>query len=172
MSSIKLIAVGVLVLILIPIVIIDLRERRIPNYLNLILAGTGLLAQSVTATSFRAVLMGLIAPVAIAALFLGVIALMKLLRRPGTLGLGDVKFLAAASLWVGFVGSTLVFVVASVLALGFVIARAPWSRLDFKRAIAFGPFLAASLLLTFALAEPLDMTTPKSPPTIVGADTV
>ena len=152
MSSVKLIAVGTLLLILIPVIVIDLRERRIPNWLNLALAATGLLAQSLAAATFRDVLMALIAPAAIAALFLGIIALMNLVRHPGTLGLGDVKFLAAASLWVGFVGSTMVFVIASLLALGFMLARAPWHSLDLKRAIAFGPFLAVSLMLVFVLA--------------------
>lgn len=171
MSPITMIALGVLLLILVPIAIIDLRERRIPNSLNLALAATGVLAQSLTATSFRQVLGALIAPVAIAAVFLAVIALMKMLRRPGTLGLGDVKFLAAASLWVGFVGSTVVFVLASLLALGFVVIRAPWHRLDFKRAIAFGPFLAVSLLLIFALVEPLELAPDRSPPTRIAAST-
>ena len=171
MSSIKLIAVGVLLLLLIPVVVIDLRERRIPNWLNAALAATGLLAQSLVADSFRDVLAALIAPAAIIALFLGIIAVMKLLRHPGTLGLGDVKFLAAASLWVGFVGSTVVFVLASLLALGFMVVRAPWRSLDFKQAIAFGPFLAASLLLIFVLAGPLD-TVREAPPVLADAGAV
>ncbi|MCP3731142.1 hypothetical protein M9978_11955 [Sphingomonas sp. MG17] len=74
---------------------------------------------------------------------------MKLLKRHGTLGLGDVKFLAAASIWVGFVGATLLFVLASLLALGFTLASAPWRKLDFKAAIPFAPFLAVSLALVF-----------------------
>ena len=149
MSAIDLIGAGVLILILLPIVAIDLRERRIPNGLNAVLAGAGLGYLATTAPSWMSVLYGLIAPIAIIALFLALIGLMKVLKRPGTLGLGDVKFLAASSLWIGFVGSTLLFVVASVLALGFTLVRAPWRKLDLKAAIPFGPFLAAGLALIF-----------------------
>lgn len=155
MPATTLIALGVLLLILIPIVRSDLRERRIPNALNALLAIAGLALQCFTAPSFSAVLIGLIAPVAVIGLFLGVIALMKLLRRPGTLGLGDVKFLAAASLWVGFIGSTAVFVVASLLSLMFVLIRMPWRKVDLRSAIPFAPFLAAGLVLIYISGAPL-----------------
>lgn len=150
MAATSLIALGILLLILIPIVRSDLREHRIPNVLNMLLAAAGLALQCLTAPSFHAVLIGLIAPFATIALFLGIIALMKVLRRPGTLGLGDVKFLAAASLWVGFVGSTAVFVVASVFSLAFVLMSMPWRKIDLRSAIPFAPFLAAGLLLIYA----------------------
>lgn len=150
MSGLEIIAAGVLVLLLMPIILFDVRERRIPNGLNAGLAVTGLAFRAVTAPSWTAWFMSLLAPFAIIAMFLSLITVMKLLRRPGTLGLGDVKFLAAASIWVGFVGTTLVFVLASLLALLFTLARAPWRKLDLKAAIPFGPFLAVSLALIFA----------------------
>jgi leader peptidase (prepilin peptidase)/N-methyltransferase len=162
MSPLKIIALGVLVLILLPIIAVDVRERRIPNLLNALLAVVGFGFQLATAPTFRAALASLIAPVAIIAVFLGLILAMKLLRRRGTLGLGDVKFLAAASIWVGFVGSTLVFVVASLLALLFTLARIPWQKADFRAAIPFSPFLAAGLALIFAL----DALAGPAPPTL------
>ena len=165
MTPIQIIAAGVLILILVPIIAIDIRERRIPNSLNALLAITGLAFRAIGAPSVSALLASLIPPIAILLLFLGLIATMKLLKRPGTLGLGDVKFLAAASIWVGFVGSTLVFVLASVLALAFTLARAPWRQLDLRAAIPFSPFLAASLALIFA-AVPL-AATPEVPSTEV-----
>jgi leader peptidase (prepilin peptidase)/N-methyltransferase len=155
MSSTSLIALGVLLLILIPIVRSDLHQRRIPNSLNALLAAAGLTVQAVTAPSVRVLLAGLIAPIAVTALFLLLILVMKMLRRRGTLGLGDVKFLAAASLWVGFVGSTMLFVVASLLALLFVLARTPWRPLDLRAAIPFAPFLSAGLLLVYLFTGPL-----------------
>lgn len=150
MTPIEIVAAGTLLLLLPPVILIDLRERRIPNLLNALLAATGLAFVMFTAPSWRAVLTALAAPLAVLTMFLALIWVMKLLRRRGTLGLGDVKFLAAASIWVGFVGTTLVFVVASLLALIFTLARAPWRRIDFKTAIPFGPFLAVSLALVFA----------------------
>jgi len=149
MSAIELIAAGILILILLPIAVIDARERRIPNWLNAVLALAGLGFLATTAPTSMAVLRGLIAPIAIVALFLGLIGVMKLLRRPGTLGLGDVKFLAASSLWIGFVGSTLLFVIASLLLVAVTVGGARWRKLDLKAAIPFGPFLAVSLAVIF-----------------------
>ena len=154
MTPTTLIAAGVLMLILLPIIVIDLQERRIPNVLNALLAAAGLVFDAVTAPSLAALLRGLGAAVAIVLLFVGLIALMRLLKRPGTLGLGDVKFLGAAGIWVGFVGSTLVFVVASLLALAFTVTRAPWRKLDLKAPIPFSPFLAVGLALIFAISVP------------------
>jgi len=164
MTPADIVALGALVLLLVPIIAIDLRERRIPNLLNAALAVVGIIFQLATAPTWRAAAASLIAPVAIIAVFLALIFAMKLLRRPGTLGLGDVKFLAAASIWVGFVGSTLVFVVASLLALAFTLARAPWRTLDLRAAIPFSPFLAVSLALVFVLgAAPVSSTAPPRP---------
>lgn len=150
MRPAAIIAAGVLVLVLVPIVTIDLRERRIPNALNALLAASGLAFRAALAPGWAALLPALVAPLAVTATFLTLIAAMKWLRRPGTLGMGDVKFLAAAGIWVGFVGTTWVFVVASLLALAFTVARAPWRKPDFRAALPFSPFLAAGLGLVFA----------------------
>jgi leader peptidase (prepilin peptidase) / N-methyltransferase len=160
MSADRIIALGVLVLLLLPIIAIDVRDRRIPNDLNLLLAAVGLAYQLATAPTLRAAAMVLLAPIAIVAVFLALIAAMRLLKRAGTLGLGDVKFLAAASLWVGFVGSTAVFVGASLLALAYTLAGAPWRKVDLRAAIPFSPFLAVSLALIFAAgAQPAPVVT-------------
>lgn len=149
MTLIEMVAGAMLVALLVPITLFDLSVRRIPNSLNAMLGITGLGFRLVTAPDWRAVAWSLVAPVAIIAMLMALMAVIKLMRRRGTLGLGDVKFLAAASIWVGFVGTTLVFVLASLLALSFTLARAPWRRLDFRAAIPFGPFLAISLAATF-----------------------
>jgi leader peptidase (prepilin peptidase)/N-methyltransferase len=168
MTPVELIAAGVLVLILLPIIVVDVRERRIPNWLNAALAVAGIGFRAATAPTVPALLWGLMAPIAVILLFLGLIALMKVLQRPGTLGLGDVKFLAASSIWVGFVGSTVVFVVASLLALLFTLARAPWRKLDFRAAIPFSPFLAVSLAMVFAIGTLLTFE-PRPAPAEVAA---
>jgi leader peptidase (prepilin peptidase)/N-methyltransferase len=153
MTPAAIIFVGILILLLVPIVAIDLRERRIPNALNAALAVAGLVFQAVTAASYAALPRAIAEAAAIIVLFLGLIGLMRLLKRPGTLGLGDIKFLAAAGIWVGFIGSTIVFVAASLLALGFTLARAPWRTLDLRAAIPFGPFLAVSLAIVFVASN-------------------
>ena len=164
MTPAAIIFVGILILLLIPIVVIDLRERRIPNALNAGLAVAGLGFQAVTATSYVALPRALAAGAAIIVLFLGLIGLMRILKRPGTLGLGDIKFLAAAGIWVGFVGSTIVFVAASLLAVGYTLIRGRWRTIDLRAAIPFGPFLAVSLALVFVASNaPLRNVYPTSP---------
>lgn len=73
------------------------------------------------------------------------------------LGFGDVKFLAAACLWVGPDGIAWVLIVgvtSALITLGIVrLTRKPLSRYD---ALPFGPHLAAALWLTwlFGLLQP------------------
>jgi leader peptidase (prepilin peptidase)/N-methyltransferase len=164
MTPAAIIFVGILILLLIPIVAIDLRERRIPNALNAALAITGLVFQAATAGSYAALPRAVGAGAAIIVLFLGLIGLMRVLKRPGTLGFGDIKFLAAAGIWVGFIGSTVVFVAASLLALGFTLVRAPWRTPDLRAAIPFGPFLAISLAVVFVVSNaPAGRALPAAP---------
>jgi leader peptidase (prepilin peptidase)/N-methyltransferase len=73
------------------------------------------------------------------------------------LGFGDVKFLAAAALWVGISGMPgllLVAVLSAVVSL--LILRAEGQDLDGKQAISFGPHLAVGLWLIW-IAGPLQI---------------
>ena len=74
------------------------------------------------------------------------------LRRVDGLGLGDVKFLAAASIWVGASGIPTLLLIAALAALG-VAGGMQLAGHQMKRqtSIPFGPFLALGLLLTPAL---------------------
>jgi leader peptidase (prepilin peptidase) / N-methyltransferase len=68
------------------------------------------------------------------------------------LGFGDVKFLAAAALWVGISGMPgllLVAVLSAVISL--LILRAEGHDLDGKQAISFGPHLAVGLWIVGTL---------------------
>jgi leader peptidase (prepilin peptidase)/N-methyltransferase len=146
MSGLGLISIGLLILLSVPIVLTDLKERRIPNAWNLALAATGLLLDWIRAPKPMTLLVAALDFAGALGLFLGLVMLMRLMKKPTALGMGDVKFLAAASLWIGFTGSAIVFVLASLLALVVALAEAPWKGLDLKSPRPFGPMLAASLL--------------------------
>ena len=71
------------------------------------------------------------------------------------LGFGDVKFAAAATLWIGIQGvpvQLLTAVLSAVISL--LIMRAEGHDLDGRQAISFGPHLAVGLWLTW-VAGPL-----------------
>lgn len=71
------------------------------------------------------------------------------------LGFGDVKFVTAATLWVGVQGMPTLLVLAVLSATAsLVIMRAEGCKLDGRQAISFGPHLAVGLWLAW-LAGPL-----------------
>nr|WP_249145487.1 A24 family peptidase [Bradyrhizobium diazoefficiens] len=63
-------------------------------------------------------------------------------RGADGLGLGDLKFAAAAGLWIGWEGVAPMLLIASASALAFVAFRS-WTqrRFDLATRLAFGPFL-------------------------------
>src|ERR1700676_4153784 len=86
---------------------IDMRERRIPNWLNLLIILSGI-AQSFFAT--RLVWPGVL----ILGVFVGA-AIPFVLFAIGALGAGDVKLMAGVGAWVGPIPSLIVFVVEKVV---------------------------------------------------------
>lgn len=71
-------------------------------------------------------------------------------RRRRGLGLGDVKLYAAAGAWVGWQGLASVVLLASLAALAAIAARAAGGRaVGASTRVAFGPFLALGLWLTW-----------------------
>ena len=71
------------------------------------------------------------------------------------LGFGDVKFVAAGTLWVGAEGipALLLIAVASAL-VSLLILRAQGHELDGKQAISFGPHLAIGLWWVWVASPP------------------
>ena len=116
---------------------IDLRSRRIPNWLTLSLAGSGLLLSMLGASLIppTAALLGLLTGFA---LNLGLF----LLRIRGG---GDVKLFAAAGAWVGPIISLEVFVLATLFAALCAIAQA---SIDGR----LGALLRNTTLIAWAMA--------------------
>ena len=151
MAGLDLVFIGLLGLVLVPVAVIYARERRIPNLLNGLLALLGLAHAWAVGQSWHAVQASLIDG-GIAVLLLGGSAwVIRLISPRSRIGFGDLKFLAAASLWVGWDGSIAVLFVASVLATLVTLAMAPWQGFDLGRMRPFGPMLAVGMLTVVGL---------------------
>ena len=125
-----------LVLLLVPITLIDLDHRIIPNRLTLI--GAVIAPLLVAFTDPGALPEHLIAGLAAGGFFL-----IALLAYPSGMGMGDVKLAAVLGLFLGRAVGPAIFIalVAGTLVGALVIAR-KGTREGRKTAVPFGPFLA------------------------------
>jgi leader peptidase (prepilin peptidase)/N-methyltransferase len=132
---------------------IDIRHGIIPDWLNLTIAGLGL-SKAVIVGGPLAGLEATSEGVAIGAIFWLLRRLYFAFREVQGLGLGDVKFLAAAGIWSGIEGLPMLMLVAALTALACAGAMQLAGRqLTAQTSISFGPFLAIGLLFTSALQQ-------------------
>lgn len=136
------IALGLLlVVVLIPVALIDLEKRIIPNKILLPAAVAALVAGAVIAP-------GKVPEQLIAAGAAGGFFLLFALAYPKGMGMGDVKLAAVLGLYLG--RSVAVALIAGVFA-GVVIGAAVLARLGVqqgrKTAVPFGPFLALGAIV-------------------------
>src|ERR1700730_16992234 len=129
--------------------LIDIRHGIIPDWLNLSIAGLGL-AKVVIAGGSVAGIEAACEGAAVGLIFWLLRRLYFRLRKIQGLGLGDVKFLAAAGIWIGVAGMPTLLLIATLTALvaagGLQLAGRDMTR---QTSLPFGPFLAIGLLLTF-----------------------
>jgi leader peptidase (prepilin peptidase) / N-methyltransferase len=128
--------------------LIDIQRGIIPDQLNLLVAVLGLIktiggggpADAIAACCQAAI---------IGALFWLLRQLYFSWRKAQGLGLGDVKFLAAAGTWIGIAGLPILLLIATSMALatagGLQFAGREMNR---QTSLPFGPFLACGLVLT------------------------
>jgi leader peptidase (prepilin peptidase) / N-methyltransferase len=132
---------------------IDIRRGIIPDWLNVTIAGLGLSK----AVFIGGPLTGLEAAcegAAIGAIFWLLRRLYFAFREVQGLGLGDVKFLAAAGIWVGIAGLPMLLLVAALTALACAaVMQLTGRQLTGQTAISFGPFLAIGLLFAAGLQQ-------------------
>ncbi len=130
------------------VALIDIRHGIIPDALNLAIAGLGL-AQALSADGVQAAIMAATEGVATGAIFWLLRRLYFMLRSIDGLGLGDVKLLAAAAIWIGITGVPTLILIAALAALAVVAGlQLAGNRMSRRTALPFGPFLALGLLLT------------------------
>ncbi|WP_424626886.1 prepilin peptidase [Bradyrhizobium sp. SYSU BS000235] len=130
--------------------IIDIRQGIIPNWLNLAIAGIGI-AEAATTDGLLACAQALCEGILVGGVFWLLQRFYFSLRKVRGLGLGDVKFIGAAGIWIGFIGIPVLLLVASLTALLTAgIMKLAGRTMTGQTALPFGPFLAIGLL--FALA--------------------
>ena len=132
---------------------IDIRHGIIPDWLNLTIAGVGLLRALIVdgpLAGSNAVCEG----AAIGAIFWLLRRLYFAFRKIQGLGLGDVKFLAAAGIWVGVAGLPVLLLVAALTALACAaVMQLTGRQLTAQTSMSFGPFLAIGLLISSGLQQ-------------------
>ncbi|HEX9469390.1 MAG TPA: A24 family peptidase [Bradyrhizobium sp.] len=132
---------------------IDIRHGIIPDWLNLTIAALGLSKAVILGgplAGFEAACEG----VAIGAIFWLMRRLYFALRKIQGLGLGDVKFLAAAGIWVGVAGLPILLLVAALTALACAgVMQLTGRQLTGHTSMSFGPFLAIGLLFATGLQQ-------------------
>jgi leader peptidase (prepilin peptidase)/N-methyltransferase len=133
--------------------LIDFRRGIIPDGLNLAIAGAGLAKAAVAGGATAGFAAGAEA-IAVGALFWLFRRLYFALRRIQGLGLGDVKFLAAATPWVGMAAMPMLLLIAALSALLAVGgAQLAGQSLTRQTSLPFGPFLALGLVSAAAAQQ-------------------
>jgi leader peptidase (prepilin peptidase)/N-methyltransferase len=138
-----------LVTALVPITLIDLDRRLIPNAITLPAAVAALVAAVALDVSF--VPEQLIAGAAAGGFFL-----LAALAYPRGMGMGDVKLAGMLGLYLGRAVAPAVFIalIAGVLVGGVIMARLG-AREGRKAAVPFGPFLALGALIAMFVGDGL-----------------
>jgi leader peptidase (prepilin peptidase)/N-methyltransferase len=132
---------------------IDIRHGIIPDWLNLTIAGLGL-SKAVIIGGAPAGLEAACEGAVIGVTFWLLRRLYFAFREVQGLGLGDVKFLAAAGIWSGVEGLPMLVLVAALTALACAgLAQLAGRQLSGQTSISFGPFLAIGLLFTLGLRQ-------------------
>ncbi len=138
---------GFLAIVLGAVAWIDIRRQAIPDLLSLALALGGLAFAYRQGGDLTAVFYSATAAVVTGVVFLGVRFLYRRQRGLQGLGLGDVKLVTAAALWVGPFGISWMVLAACASALltvlAMVLLRVPFDR---TTRLPFGPHIAVGLV--------------------------
>jgi leader peptidase (prepilin peptidase)/N-methyltransferase len=147
-GMIIVVSFGLLCLLSAVLAWIDIQHGIIPDWLNLAIAGLGL-SKALIVDGPLAGLEAVAEGAAIGAVFWLLRRLYFAVRKIQGLGLGDVKFLAAAGVWVGVAGLPMLLLVAALTALACAgVMQLAGRQLNAQTSISFGPFLAIGLLFT------------------------
>lgn len=147
------ISFGLLCLLSAVLAWIDIRHGLIPDWLNLTIASLGL-SKAVIVGGLPAGLEAACQGVAIGAVFWLLRRLYFTFRKIQGLGLGDVKFLAGAGIWVGIAGVPMLLMAAALTALACVgVMQLAGRQLTGQTSMPFGPFLAIGLLFALGLQQ-------------------
>lgn len=140
MEYLPLIAVALVLALSVPLALTDIREHRLPNpltYFAIIVSAALVLVAGISTESWFQLVVSFMT----GGITLG---LGYLLAMVNGIGMGDVKYLVAVNILLGWFSPWLIlpmlaigFTLASLVSLGLIIAR----RANLKTPIAMGPFL-------------------------------
>jgi leader peptidase (prepilin peptidase) / N-methyltransferase len=152
-GMIVVVSFGLLCLLSAVLAWIDIRHGIIPDWLNLTIAGLGL-SKAVILGGPLAGLQAACEGASIGVIFWLLRRLYFAFRKVQGLGLGDVKFLAAAGIWVGVTGLPMLLLVAALTALaGAGAMQLAGRQLTAQTSMSFGPYLAIGLLFAAGLQQ-------------------
>jgi leader peptidase (prepilin peptidase) / N-methyltransferase len=145
-----------LALLMLAIARFDLRYYSIPNELSAtaFLLGLTNAALDNTAHIFEAVALAVLRGVVLAIVFLALRVIYKLLRGQEGLGLGDVKLVCVAGVWLDWIMIPIAIEIAAMAALIVYLIPSIYFKqaINFKRRIPFGFFLAPAVWLSWFIA--------------------
>jgi leader peptidase (prepilin peptidase) / N-methyltransferase len=132
------------------IAIADYRKMIIPDDINAALALTGFMVSVFVFQHDWLWIVG--SAIAVFLLFVAFAEIYRRLRGVSGLGLGDIKFLTAASTWIGTAGLPWLLMFACIGGLAHVLVR-HFFGYEIARAtrIPFGPYLSVALVLVWSL---------------------
>jgi leader peptidase (prepilin peptidase) / N-methyltransferase len=135
------------------VALIDFRRGIIPDTHNFAIACLGL-TRTVIADGALAGVEAAAEALAVGMIFWLFRRFYFVLRKIQGLGLGDVKFLAAATPWVGIAGIPMLLLIAALsalIAIGAMLMAG--QRLTRQTSLPFGPFLAIGLLMALVAQQ-------------------
>ena len=141
------IATAILLVVSTVISWIDFRHMIVPDWANLILALAGLLCTGFKGQPWwQAVLQVCL----LFAILLIIASLYRHLRHRDGLGMGDIKFVCAATMWIGIAMIPWLVLIASISALLMIVAlQICGQAVPSGQRIPFGPHLCMGLLATW-----------------------
>ncbi|CCD91520.1 putative Type II secretory pathway, prepilin signal peptidase [Bradyrhizobium sp. ORS 375] len=150
-DAIDIICITVLILTSVGLIWTDLRSGLLPDWMNALVAASGFV-RTIARTDLAQALWDTAAALAAAIALLLLRRLYAIARGRQGLGLGDVKFLMAATLWAGLSGLPILLLVATTTALvAVLILQMRGQRMTGETALPFGPFLVIGLLAVLVL---------------------
>lgn len=144
LSAIEWIGSLVLISALLRLSYIDWQTYRLPNIWTKSLIAFGLFYNLNFSLDFYPYLLGAVLGYAT---FWGIETAYRLIRKRDGLGRGDAKLLAAGGAWCGAMTLPFIILIASSAGLIYILLQPAEERSKMK--LAFGPFLAAGIAITF-----------------------
>lgn len=132
------------------ICIADFRKMIIPDWANALLAVAGVaVSVFMFKQDWRFVI---VSAVATGLVFMTLAETYRRLRGVSGLGMGDVKFISAASTWIGWAGLPWLLLLACIGGLAHILVRhLAGHQMERMTRIPFGPYLSIGLVMVWCL---------------------